>query len=207
MTGSQIDKLASEIKNCTICRDSPIVVPLPHEPRPVVVMSSTARIVICGQAPGTRVHQSGMPFTDPSGERLRDWLAVSDEVFYDVSKFAIVPMGFCFPGNDATGGDLPPRKECALNWHDNVFEAMPQLELFVLIGLYAQKYHLGGRAKKSLTDTVANWEEYFQADEKGRRYLPLPHPSWRNSGWIKKNAWFERGLLPVLKKEIQLKLG
>src|SRR5690606_31025550 len=139
---------------CRLCLDA--AQPLPHEPRPVVVASGTARILIAGQAPGTRVHETGIPFNDRSGERLRDWLGVTPELFYDAARFAIVPMGFCFPGQDRHGGDLPPRRECAPAWRPALMEAMPQIELVLAIGQYAQKWHLGQDRHPSLTDTVAD---------------------------------------------------
>ena len=195
-------RLAERIRACRICRDLPTATPLPHEPRPVLRVSSTARLVICGQAPGTRVHASGVPFDDPSGDRLRAWMGVDRALFYDESRIAIVPMGFCFPGQDARGGDLPPRKECAAAWHDQVFSALPQVELVLAIGQYAQAYHLGPRRKKSLTETVAAWRDVLQQAE-NPRLLPLPHPSWRNTGWLKKNPWFETDILPVLRSEVR----
>ena len=198
-----IARLQAGIDACRICRDSPAAgrAPLPHEPRPVCVASATARVLVSGQAPGTRVHASGRPFTDPSGDRLRRWLGIGEGIFYDASRVAIVPMGFCFPGLDARGADLPPRPECAARWHDSVMEAMPQVELVLAIGRHAQRYHLGGRCRPSLTATVAAWRDVFEAGE-SRRVLPLPHPSWRNSGWLKRNPWFERELLPFLRAEV-----
>ncbi|HET7411715.1 MAG TPA: uracil-DNA glycosylase family protein [Pararhizobium sp.] len=198
-----IDALAAEISACRICRDRPAPgrAPLPHEPRPVCVLSATARILIAGQAPGTRVHQSGMPFTDPSGDRLRDWMGIDSTVFYDPARVAIVPMGFCFPGVDAKGSDLPPRPECMTAWHDRIFAAMPQVELLLVVGQYAQRYHLGARRRASLTETVAAWREIV--GERGQpKMLPLPHPSWRNSSWLKKNPWFAEELLPFLRAEV-----
>ncbi|MCW2307623.1 uracil-DNA glycosylase [Rhodobium gokarnense] len=174
---------------------------MPHEPRPVVRLSRTARLAICGQAPGTRVHATGLPFNDPSGDRLRDWMGIDREVFYDASRLAIVPMGFCFPGQDDKGGDLPPRRECASAWHDRLFAAMPQLELVLAIGQYAQAYHLGPLRRRSMTETVAAWREIMAASS-GPAILPLPHPSWRNTGWLKKNQWFEAEILPILKAEV-----
>lgn len=173
-------------------------------PRPVLQVSSTARLCVCGQAPGTRVHKSGRPFTDPSGDRLRDWMGIGEDVFYDAGRLAIVPMGFCFPGLDAKGGDLPPRAECRRTWHDRLFEAMPQLELILVIGQYAQAYHLGGARKTSLTETVAGWRGYLEAARAPGKpaILPLPHPSWRNNAWLKRNPWFAEDLLPVLQREV-----
>ena len=202
---SDLDKLKIEISNCSICVDPSVKKPLPHKPRPVLIVSSNARIAICGQAPGTRVHQSGIPFTDPSGERLRQWLGVSDDVFYDSDQFAIIPMGFCFPGLDAKGGDLPPRKECALAWRTKVMEMMPQLRLLLVIGIHAQAWHMGKNRQKNLTDTVAAWRSYLDED-RDMSILPLPHPSWRNNAWIKKNQWFEDELLPVLRARVQVEL-
>lgn len=191
-----------EIRGCRICVERPSGRPLPHEPRPVAILSPTARIAICGQAPGTRVHASGVPFTDPSGDRLRDWMGIGSEAFYDASRLAIVPMGFCFPGLDDKGGDLPPRRECAGQWRSRIFEAMPQIELVLAVGLYAQKWHLGAAVGDSLTATVANWRAILAASREPA-ILPLPHPSWRNNAWIRKNPWFENDLLPELKKRVR----
>ncbi|MES0808534.1 uracil-DNA glycosylase family protein [Roseibium sp. SCPC15] len=204
MKSTSIEALADSVRACRVCVDKPEKKPLPHEPRPVLQVSSTARICICGQAPGTRVHRSGRPFTDPSGDRLRDWMGIGEEVFYDPSRLAIVPMGFCFPGLDAKGGDLPPRVECKRIWHDRIFAAMPQIELILVIGQYAQAYHLGPKRKKSLTETVVNWKQYFEDEPTAGQavVLPLPHPSWRNNAWLKKNPWFETDLLPVLRSEV-----
>lgn len=198
----QIEELIAEIKNCRICVGQDIARPLPHEPRPVVVASTNARIAICGQAPGTRVHQSGIPFQDPSGDRLRGWLGVSEEQFYDRNRFAIVPMGYCFPGLDARGSDLPPRKECASAWRQNVMDAMPQLRLLLVVGMHAQAWHLGKTRKKNLTETVKAWREYTRTTNLPTMF-PLPHPSWRNNSWIKKNVWFKNELLGELKKLVQ----
>jgi uracil-DNA glycosylase len=201
-----LEALLADIASCRICRDAPLGGPanaLPHEPRPVCVASSRAPILIAGQAPGTRVHQSGRPFTDPSGDRLRDWLGVDEAQFYDPDNFAIVPMGFCFPGQDAKGGDLPPRRECAPAWRARVMEQMPQLKLILVIGQYAHAWHLGNLRQKSLTETVLNWKTIMARSGPGCVVLPLPHPSWRNSGWIRKNPWFEAELLPELKRIVK----
>jgi len=197
-----LETLLSEIRACRLCRDEPRAAPLPHEPRPVVVPSRTARILIAGQAPGTRVHASGLPFDDRSGDRLRDWLGVDRQRFYDSEKFAIVPMGFCFPGYDEHGSDLPPRRECAPAWRSRVMAEMPQIELVLTIGQYAQAWHLRDSRRKSMTETVRDWRAILGAAGKPR-VLPLPHPSWRNSGWIKRNPWFEDELLPALKAEVR----
>lgn len=204
MPDGSFDAYVEEIRNCRICVDAPLKTPLMHEPRPVLAVSQTARICICGQAPGTRVHASGRPFTDPSGVRLRSWLNLDESQFYDTTKIAIVPMGFCFPGQNARGSDLPPRKECRHRWHDELFAHMPQIELMLVIGQYAMDYHLKDRMKANLTDTVSAWREYwYDTQQDGKpRVMPLPHPSWRNNSWLKKNTWFELDVLPVLRQEI-----
>ena len=200
----RLSDLHAEIRTCRICRDAPFFgPPMQHEPNPVCVPSATARICVCGQAPGTRVHKSGRPFTDPSGVRLRDWMGIGEDVFYDPARVSIVPMGFCFPGHDKHGGDLPPRRECRATWHDRVFAAMPQLELVIAVGRYAQAYHMAEEARPTLTETVLNWRAVHDAPRPGRpRILPLPHPSWRNNAWLKRNPWFEDDLLPVLRGEV-----
>jgi uracil-DNA glycosylase len=198
-----LNALVVQVRKCRVCRDTPKAgkPPLPHEPRPVLQASSAARIMIAGQAPGARVHASGKPFTDPSGDRLRDWMGIAEEVFYDADKLAIVPMGFCFPGLDAKGGDLPPRTECAPLWRDGLVQAMPQVTLVLAIGMYAQKWHMGNQQKSTLTETVRNWRQYHEMHPIS--VIPMPHPSWRNTGWLKKNPWFEAELLPVLKADVK----
>ena len=198
----RLDRLLDEVRSCTHCLLSPRGAPLPHPPRPVLVASTQAKICIIGQAPGTRVHASGKPFTDPSGDRLRDWLGVSAAQFYDPRNFAIVPMGFCFPGLNDKGADLPPRKECAQKWHDEVFELMPQIELKLLIGMYAQRRYLGKKRKKTLSETVRCWRDYIDG-EGGPVELPLPHPSWRNNAWLRKNPFFETDVIPFLRNEVK----
>ncbi len=197
-------RLSRKINACRICVETPLGKPLPHEPRPVCVASSTARIAICGQAPGTRVHASGRPFTDPSGERLRAWMGVDEGTFYDPARVAIIPMGFCFPGHDAKGGDKPPRRECRKAWHDQLFALTPQLELLLVIGQYAQNYHLGALRRGSVRETVASWREIRLRSRQtlGRMMTPLPHPSWRNNAWLARNSWFETELLPVLRADV-----
>lgn len=203
---ANLEEFAGRVRACRLCAETPVGRPLPHEPRPVLRPSSVARILIAGQAPGTRVHLSGIPFTDASGDRLRTWLDVTGDEFYDTSNFAIVPMGFCFPGQDAKGGDLPPRRECAAAWRGPLMDLMPQIELVLTIGLYAQAWHMGEMRKGSLTENVRNWRAVFSAP--GRPVvLPLPHPSWRNTGWLKKNPWFEMDLLPFLRAEIRRRLN
>ena len=201
-TPSQIERLASEIAACRICVENPKGQPLPHDPNPIVRMSATARVCIAGQAAGSLAHASSKPFDDPSGVRLRDWLGVTPDEFYDAGKIAIVPMGFCFPGLDTRGSDLPPRGECAPLWRSRVFAAMPQIELIIVIGQYAQAWHLADRRKKTLTETVRNWRHLFNASAKPKA-LPLPHPSWRNNAWLKRNPWFFDDLLPVLRAEVR----
>jgi uracil-DNA glycosylase len=199
---SSLDRLLAEIRACRVCRDQPSGPALPHEPRPVLRTSGAARLAVCSQAPGTRVHASGIPFTDASGDRLRQWMGVTEEEFYDTRRVAIIPMGFCFPGLDAAGGDLPPRKECAPLWRDRVLAEHRHLDLVLLIGHYAQRWHLGREAASGLTATVQRWREILARP--GRlRLLPLPHPSWRNNGWVKRNPWFETELVPQLKAEVR----
>ncbi|MDB5529446.1 MAG: uracil glycosylase superfamily protein [Devosia sp.] len=200
--------LLTSIRACRICRDTPrFGQPLPHEPRPVIQASPQARICIVGQAPGARVHASGRPFTDASGDRLRDWLGIGEADFYDAEKVALIPMGFCFPGNDTKGGDLPPRRECAPAWHDTVFAHLPNIELMLLVGQYAQRSRLDRTdTSGGLTRTVQEWRQIYHRPGPPRT-IPLPHPSWRNSGWLKQNAWFEAELLPVLRADIAGLLG
>jgi uracil-DNA glycosylase len=202
----ELSRLTAEVRACRICAEQPVGKPLPHEPRPVLVPSSTARILIASQAPGTKVHLSGVPFTDASGDRLRSWLGVTGDEFYDAEKFAIVPMGFCFPGQDAKGGDLPPRRECAPAWREKLMALMPQIDLVLTIGIYAQSWHMGSTRHPSLTETVMNWRAIWQAPTT-TKVLPLPHPSWRNTGWLKRNLWFEMELLPFLRTEIRSRIG
>lgn len=205
-----VDGLSEAIARCRICRDDPAGgadCRLPHEPRPVAVLSATARVMIAGQAPGLRVNETGLPFNDASGDRLRSWLGVDRVTFYDPAKFAIAPMGFCFPGYDEHGHDLPPRRECAPQWRDAVMASMPQVELILAIGQYAQRYHLGSLRQKTMTQTVERWRETFLSNRPGPRILPLPHPSWRNTGWLKRHPWFEEEVLPVLKREVSLLIG
>jgi uracil-DNA glycosylase len=198
-----LDQVLAELSACRLCRDAPRHgLPLPHEPRPVIQASATARLCIAGQAPGTRVHASGKPFTDPSGTRLREWLGLDEGAFYDADKVAIIPMGHCFPGLDAQGGDLPPRRECAPLWRNRILAQLPRLDLILLIGSYAQAWHLPREQRQGgMTGTVRRWRQLL--DTPGRpRVLPLPHPSWRNTGWLKANPWFEAELVPVLRTEV-----
>ncbi len=187
---SDLDALLRDIRACRLCDG------LIPEPRPVLRASVSARLAIFSQAPGTKVHAGGMPFIDASGDRLRAWMGVDKATFYDESRIAIVPMGFCFPGQDAKGGDLPPRPECARTWRAKVMAHLPKIELVLVVGSYAQKWHLGPGTKPTLHATVSAWREYAP------RYFPLPHPSWRNNAWIKGNPWFEAELLPHLRAEV-----
>jgi uracil-DNA glycosylase len=195
--------LAEEIRACRVCRDAPRYgAPLPHEPRPVFQVSTSARLCIAGQAPGVRAHASGRPYTDPSGVRLRGWLGIKEEIFYDPQTVAIVPMGFCFPGLAANGGDLPPRRECAELWRERLMALLPGLELILLVGQYAQKWHLDATmVAKGLSETVARWRDVYGSDDRPR-LMPMPHPSWRNNAWLKRNPWFETELLPVVRAEV-----
>ncbi len=203
---AELERLTAKVRACRICVDNPVGRPLPHEPRPVLLPSSSARILLAGQAPGTKVHVSGMPFTDASGDRLRSWLGVTSEEFYDTEKFAIIPMGFCFPGQDAKGGDLPPRRECAPAWRAPLMALMPQIDLVLTIGSYAQSWHMGAARRASLTETVMDWRAVWD-NPASPKVLPLPHPSWRNSGWLKQNPWFEMDLLPFLRSEIRYRIA
>ncbi len=187
----ELDRLVAEARGCRVCAAE-----LPLGPRPVLRARTSARLLIVGQAPGTRVHETGIPWNDRSGERLRDWLRLDREAFYDDSRIAIVPMGFCYPGRDASGGDRPPRPECAPLWHPPLRAALPEVALTLLVGLYAQAYYLGRRRKASLTETVRAWPDY------GPDFLPLPHPSWRNTAWLKRNPWFAAELLPELRRRV-----
>jgi len=188
-TGKLVPLLA-EVRACRLCEQH-----LPHGPRPVVQADAEAKLLIIGQAPGRRVHETGIPWNDPSGDRLRDWLGLSRDVFYDAQRVAIVPTAFCYPGKGKSG-DLPPRPECAPAWHARLLAAMPKVELTLLIGRYAQEWYLRENAKATLTATVAAYEDYLP------RYLPLPHPSPRNQGWWKTNPWFEREVVPALRRRI-----
>ena len=192
---AELDALVARIRACRICRHAPQGAPLPHEPRPVLIPSPSAKILIASQAPGTKVHLSGIPFTDASGDRLRDWLGVDRAAFYDRACFAVLPMAFCFPGYDASGADLPPPALCAATWRARALAAMPAVRLTLLIGGYAQRWHLGGPARP-VADTVRDWRAA------GPAVLPLPHPSWRTTGWRKRNPWFEAELVPELRARV-----
>ena len=187
-----LEQLLVKIRACRLCEDD-----LPLGPRPVLRARSTARLLIVGQAPGTNVHDSGVPWDDPSGNRLRQWLGIEAATFYDEARVAIVPMGFCYPGRLPRGGDRPPRPECAPTWHQALLSQLPAIELTVLAGAYAQAEFLGPARGDNLTKTVRAWRQY------GPRYIPLPHPSWRTIGWQKSNPWFEEEILPELRRRVR----
>jgi len=189
---SDLDTLIAEARACTLCADR-----LALGPRPVLRARATARLLIVGQAPGTRVHETGIPWNDPSGDRLRRWLDVDRDVFYDEGRIAIVPMGLCYPGRAPKGGDNPPRPECAPLWHSPLRALLPGVALTLLVGSYAQAYYLGVGKKRSMTETVRTWRD-FHPD-----YLPMPHPSWRNTAWLRKNPWFEAELIPALRERVR----
>ncbi|MBT8078856.1 MAG: uracil-DNA glycosylase family protein [Gammaproteobacteria bacterium] len=186
--------LLESVKQCRLCEEF-----LPMGPRPVLQLDPRARILVAGQAPGRRVHESGVPFDDPSGDRLREWLGISRETFYDPTMVAILPMGFCYPGTGKSG-DLPPRPECATAWRKQLMQRLPRIRLTLVIGQYAQKWHLP-RTQKNLTETVRAWQDHAPG------VFPLPHPSPRNNIWLKKNPWFARSLLPALTRAVQVALA
>jgi uracil-DNA glycosylase len=190
-----VSDLVAEITACRLCADRFAETHTAHAPRPVAWFRPGARILIAGQAPGMRVHETGKPFNDRSGDRLRDWLGMSAAEFYDRGRVAVVPMAFCFPGYDARGADLPPPRLCRQTWHDRVMAALDTVELSVIVGGYSQAYHMG--VKTGVTETVQGWRDHAP------RLFPLPHPSWRNTGWLKKNPWFEAELLPVLRARVR----
>lgn len=195
-----LDRLLGEIRACRLCEAH-----LPLGPRPVLQAASEARLLIVGQAPGTRVHASGIAWSDASGARLRDWLQLDAATFYDPTRVAIVPMGLCYPGRSGSGtahsGDAPPRPECRATWHPRLLPLLPNIGLTLLIGRYAQAYVLGSRRKESLTATVRAWREY------GPGCLPLPHPSARNVAWFKANPWFDDEVLPTLRVRVRGLMG
>jgi uracil-DNA glycosylase len=181
----------AEVRSCAVCAKH-----LPLGPRPVLRGLPSARLLITSQAPGTKVHETGLSFNDRSGDRLRDWLGIDRDTFYDESRIAILPMGMCYPGRHAEGGDLPPRPECAPLWHDRILAAWTGIELSVLVGSYAIDYYLKARKRKSMTETVRAWRDYLPA------YLPLPHPSWRTTQWEQQNPWFATDVLPELRRQV-----
>jgi uracil-DNA glycosylase len=183
--------LLVEIRDCRVCAPH-----LPHGPRPVLRAQASARVLIVGQAPGRRVHESGVPWNDPSGDRLRRWLDLDRDGFYDDRRIAIAPMGFCYPGT-VNGADLPPRPECAPLWHPRLAPRLPNVALTLLVGQYAQAYYLGRRRKRTLTETVQAWREYAPT------VFPTPHPSWRSTNWLNRNPWFEAEVLPALRARLR----
>lgn len=191
---NRLEQLLQEVRSCQACAAQ-----LPHAPRPVLRAAAGARLLIVGQAPGTRVHATGIPWNDPSGDRLRDWLGIDRELFYNEQRIAIIPMGFCYPGKGRSG-DLPPRPECAPLWHARLLAELPQLRLRLLVGKYAQDYYLGTK-RQSLATTVRNWQDYAPD------YLPLPHPSPRNIRWFREHPWFASEVLPTLRSRIEILLA
>lgn len=186
-----LDELLVRIRSCDVCKAD-----LPLGPRPVVRASISSKILIIGQAPGTKVHETGVPWDDPSGDRLREWLNLGPEDFYDETRIAIMPTGFCYPGRDPKGGDSPPRPECAPLWHGPLHSHLKNVRLTLLVGMHAQAYHLGKERRRTMTETVRAWRDY------GPDILPTPHPSWRTTGWMKKNPWFEAEILPDLQARV-----
>ncbi len=191
MNNGIFESTLSKVKSCKLC-----IQHLPHGVRPVVQIDPNAKILIAGQAPGSKVHKTGIPFDDPSGDRLRLWMGINKETFYDATKIAILPMGFCYPGTGKSG-DLPPRKECAQQWRTKLLELMPNIQLTLAIGQYAIRWHLPETKKESLTNTVKSWKNHWPD------MLPLPHPSPRNNIWLKKNDWFESEIIPPLKDRVK----
>lgn len=192
VAGPSLADLLRQVRACRTCAEH-----LPLGPRPVVQAGAAARLLIVGQAPGTRVHATGIPWNDRSGDRLREWLGLDSAVFYDASRVAILPMGFCYPGADRNGGDRPPRPECAPLWHDALRGRLPRIALTLLVGQYAQAHYLGRARKSNMTETVRAWRDF------GPDCLPLPHPSWRNTAWLKRNPWFAAELLPDLRGRVR----
>lgn len=190
-------ELSHAIRTCTYCKDRFSATKTGHAPNPIFQVSETARLCIAGQAPGLRAHGSGKPFTDPSGVRLRQWLGLDEETFYDPARLAIVPMAFCFPGYNAKNHDLPPPSDCARLWRKQIFETLPMVELIVVVGKSAMTWHLPELRSKPLTEIVKGG-----MIEGAPSLLPLPHPSWRNNAWLKGNPWFETKILPVLRAEV-----
>lgn len=186
-----LEAVLADIAACRACAPE-----LPHEPRPVVRVSPQTRLLICGQAPGRRVHESGLPFTDPSGDRLRGWMGLDYETFYGRPEIGVAAMAFCFPGTNPKGGDFPPPPRCAQLWRPQLLQQLPQVELTLLVGGYAQEWALGGRMQANMTQTVRAWRNY------GPAILPMPHPSWRNTGWLKRNPWFEDEVTPYLRQRV-----
>lgn len=192
-----LTSLIADIAACTVCADRFAATATAHQPRPVTWLRAGVPILVMGQAPGNRVYKEGKPFYDASGDRLRDWMGVDSGTFYNRDLLAVLPMAFCFPGYNAKGADLPPPPQCKSLWHERVLAQLGSPKLTLLVGGYAQKYMLGAAAKGGVTATVAGWRDH------GPRILPLPHPSWRNTAWMKKNPWFAQQVLPDLRARVQ----
>jgi uracil-DNA glycosylase len=184
-----LKKILAEIRACRVCEKY-------LEPRPILHVTRKAKLLIASQAPGLRVHETGQSFNDASGDRLREWMGVDRDTFYDGSRIALAAMAFCFPGYDSNGGDRPPRKECAAHWRERLLASRSPFETILLVGSYAQTWHLGSKVQDNMTATVKAWRSFAP------RYIPLPHPSWRNNGWLKKNPWFETELIPYLRRRV-----
>ncbi len=184
--------LLREINACRACEAK-----LPHGPRPILRVSKDARLLIISQAPGSKVHHTGIPWNDASGDRLRDWMNLDRSTFYDEARIAFVPIGFCYPGAETNGGDKPPRPECAPLWHERIFEHLPNIQLTLLVGQYSQRQYLGSRRKRSMTETIKAFPEY------GPKFFPLPHPSWRSGIWMRKQPWFEKVVIPRLRNAVK----
>jgi uracil-DNA glycosylase len=187
-----LDAVLSDIAACRACAGE-----LAHEPRPVVRVSPRTRLLICGQAPGRKVHETGLPFNDASGDKLRSWMGIDRETFYDDGRIGVASMAFCFPGTNPKGGDYPPPRRCAELWRPRLMSALPQMEFTLLVGWHAQLWALGPRAQPTMTETVMAWRQYLPS------VLPMPHPSWRNTAWLKRNSWFEEEVTPYLKQRVQ----
>jgi uracil-DNA glycosylase len=187
-----LTRLLREVRACQLC-----VAHLPLGARPVLQLASTARLLIIGQAPGSKVHQSGIPWNDASGDRLRDWLGLGPSVFYDEARVAILPMGFCYPGAADNQGDMPPRPECAPHWHERLLRHLPDLQMTLLVGQYAQRHYLGTRRRSSMTETVEAFSAYHP------QFFPLPHPSWRSLIWMRKHPWYKQTVIPELRKAVR----
>jgi uracil-DNA glycosylase len=192
-----LQTLIAEMRQCRLCEAE-----MQRAPNPVFQLSETAKVLVAGQAPGNLADTTGVPFNDPSGDRLRDWMGVTRDEFYDASRVAILPMGLCFPGYDAKGGDLPPMKRCADVWRQRVLDQMSGIDVILLVGGYAQRWHLGPRMGKTLTETVSNWKSHSSD-----HMFTVPHPSWRNTAWLKRNPWFEAGVLPELRRAVRSALS
>jgi uracil-DNA glycosylase len=190
------DHFVSEVRSCAVCASE-----LPFPPRPILRGRPSARLLIISQAPGTQAHESGLSFNDRSGDRLREWLGIDRDSFYDEARVAIMPVGFCYPGRDARGGDLPPRRECAPLWHRQLRTLLPAIDLTLLVGSYAVSHYLARRRGRSMTDTILRWREFLPD------FFVLPHPSWHTAAWLRDKPWFEAEVLPELRARVGLVLS